>query len=179
MLHVHINAPQNCLSDPSGIIPNDLYIPWLLSRLSGRFFFFPFHFRIADTACVRSDLSGLKYCYAGDATQTSPSSLPLSKDTLISTYLQLTGYFFSINLFLSISIKYCLNFTVSYIYVKSEGKKKRKVMRIWSRKLLFTFFGVLTAYWLIVCTYVRFLWSTVCSEVADKMLTAVTLFKKL
>lgn len=39
--------------------------------------------------------------------------------------------------------------------------------------------SVLTAYWLIVCTYVGFLWLTVCSEVADKKLTAVTLFKKL
>lgn len=52
---------------------------------------FYFQFRIADTACVCSDLSGLKYCYAGDATQTlgnvspSPSSLLLSKDTLITT----------------------------------------------------------------------------------------------
>lgn len=57
--------------------------PWLLSRLFPQslslfsflfiiislYSFFFSTFRIAGTACVRSDLSGLKYCYAGDVTQ--------------------------------------------------------------------------------------------------------------
>ncbi len=48
-------------------------------------FDFPFYFRIADTACVCSDLSGLKYCYAGDVTQMFEKCVSL---TVLSPSLQ-------------------------------------------------------------------------------------------
>lgn len=96
-----------------------------------------FYFRIADTACVCSDLSGLKYCYAGDVTQNvwthvspSPSSLPLSKDTLISTYLIDRIFLFSINLFLSLYFHQVLLESYSILYMCVESEKI--VIRIWS-----------------------------------------------
>lgn len=76
----------------------------------------------------------------------SPSSLPLSKDTLISTYLiDRIFLFLLIYFWVCVSIKYCLNLTVSYIYVKSE----KIVIRIWSWMLLFILF-VKMAFWLLI-----------------------------
>lgn len=90
-------------------------------------FYFPFLFRIADTACVRSDLSGLKYCYTGDVTQSfekcvsltvlSPS---LQRYTDINIPNQQKISFLLIYFWVCVAIKYCLNLTVSYICVKSE-----------------------------------------------------------
>lgn len=153
MLHAHINAPwtasviQTVLLRMISIFPGSC--PGFLVD------FFSFYFRIADTACVCSYLSGLKYCYAGDVTQMFEKCVSL---TVLSPSLQRytdisipnwqNFSFLLIYFWVCISIKYCLNLTVSYIYVKSE--KNSHMNMIWDASVHFETChcqnGVLTAY---------------------------------
>lgn len=90
LLHAHITAPPTASAiQYTKILPIISMFPGSCPGFPVHFLFVHSLFRIADTACVCSDLSGLEYCYAGDVTHIlspSLSSLPLSKDTLISTY---------------------------------------------------------------------------------------------
>lgn len=137
--------------------PKRYYSEWSLYSLALVLAFlvdfdFPFYFRIADTACVCYDLSGLKYCYAGDVTQMFEKCVSLTvlspslqryTDINIPNWQNLS--YLLIYFWVCVSIKYCLNLTVSYIYVKSE----KIVLRIWSWMLLFILF-VKMAFWLLI-----------------------------
>lgn len=137
---------------------------------------FCFQFRKADTACVCSDLSGLKYCYAGDATQTfgnvfpSPSSLLLSKDTLISTQNKTTDFSLfssSLLIYFWVSVHQILleSYGITHIYKYILGMCQVRTNIPWSPMLEASVHFAKTTFWLLsVCKYVWVLWSTVCSE---------------
>lgn len=151
MLHAHINAPwtasviQAVLLRMISIFPGSC--PGFLVE-----FYFPFYFRIADTACVCSDLSGLKYCYAGDVTQMFEKCVSL---TVLSPSLQRytdinipnwQNISFSINLFLSMCFHQVLLESYSILYICQVRKNSHTDMILDASVHFIRQNGVLTAY---------------------------------